>query len=288
MPPAPRQHRHHLARAAASARRTRPSDRPASSSATRRVGDQPAAADDDEMVGGVLASRSSGGSTRARRGPRRRATAGSSRIQPMPSGSRPLTGSSKSSTGGSPSSAAAMPEPLRHAEREPAGLRRATLVRPTSSSTASTRRRGRPCRLRQPEQVVARAPAGMDRAVRRAARRPAAAGSASVRVAAGRRRARSRRRRERPGRGSCRIVVDLPAPFGPDEAGHPPGLDGERQAVDRDRAPVPLRAAPSHLDRRVHAADGRSGARRRSSRPGAIFRAPPRRWRHRPASPLAR
>ena len=64
-------------------------------------------------------------------------------IQRMPSGSRPLTGSSNISTFGSPSIVAAMPRRWLMPRENPLDRLRATSVRPTSSSTSLTRRRGR-------------------------------------------------------------------------------------------------------------------------------------------------
>ena len=58
-----------------------------------------------------------------------------------------------------------------------------------------------------------------------------------------------------------RIVVDLPAPFGPDEAGHAARTDGEGEVVDRERAAVSL-AQPVCFDGRVHDPEG---TRRRRS-----------------------
>ncbi len=66
------------------------------------------------------------------------------RTHRMPSGSSPFTGSSNSSTCGSPSSAAAMPSRWPMPSEKPFERRFATSWRPTTPSTSSTRRAGMP------------------------------------------------------------------------------------------------------------------------------------------------
>ena len=68
----------------------------------------------------------------------------SARIQRMPSVSRPLTGSSRITVWGSPSSAAAMPSRWPMPREKPPARRRATSRRPTASITSSTRERPMP------------------------------------------------------------------------------------------------------------------------------------------------
>ena len=185
----------------------------------RAGGDQPAAADDDEMRRRSAPSRSSGARTRTPSGPRRRATCSSLRIQRMPSGSRPLTGSSSSQACGSPSSADAMPSRWPMPEREAAGPLAGDLL---SRRGRSPRRRGDAgCRSSPPSRAGGCGPTGRcARRAPRAARRPrAAAPEIDVAPAVD-------RRVPAVGRSSpssIRIVVDLPAPFGPEEAGDTPG-----------------------------------------------------------------
>ena len=110
----------------------------------------------------------------------------------MPSGSRPLIGSSKSSVAGSPSSAAAMPEPLRHAEREPADapagdVRQADLVEHLVDAACAAGRRRRRASAGAGAPCACRAACG-----RRAARRPRAS-ARRARGSAGRRWSRCRR-----------------------------------------------------------------------------------------------
>ncbi len=64
------------------------------------------------------------------------------RIQWMPSGSRPLTGSSNIRISGSPSRAEAMPRRWPMPREKPLDFFFATALRPTVSSTSSTRLRG--------------------------------------------------------------------------------------------------------------------------------------------------
>ena len=92
-----------------------------------------------------------------------------------------------------------------------------------------------------------------------AARRPAAA----ARSGSGRAGRRSAPGPPSAGRGPSiiRMVVDLPAPFGPEEAGHPTRFDGERQVVDRDRAAVALaEVVPLRSHRQRYETPGRCPA----------------------------
>ena len=142
------------------------------------------------------------------------------RIQTMPSGSRPLTGSSNSSISGSPSRAPAMPSRCDiPSEKAPARLP-ATAVRPTISRTSSTGPSGA-CSMR-PSSAGAHGRSGSGAPTwRRAARRPCAA------AAAGRGSACHRSVTLPPVGVSrpriIRMVVDLPAPFGPRKPVTSPG-----------------------------------------------------------------
>ena len=125
----------------------------------------------------------------------------------------PLNGSSNISTGGSPSSAAAMPSRCRMPREYPPGLP----PRGGLQAGLLDHRIDPPgveaLGVGQPQQVVARAAARLQRA--RVQQRPDVGQRVlqrAVRLAADQRRC---PRRARPGRGSTRIVVDLPAPFGP-------------------------------------------------------------------------
>ena len=146
----------------------------------------------------------------------------SPRIQPMPSGSRPLTGSSKSSTGGSPSSAAAMPSRCAMPSEKPPVRRRATLVEAdelehlVDAACAAGR-----CWPRARAGGRARAGPGW-RGAGVEQRADLAQRARELGVAAARRRAHS------PASGASRprisrIVVDLPAPFGPTKPVTRPG-----------------------------------------------------------------
>ncbi|GIE78746.1 hypothetical protein Aph02nite_46960 [Actinoplanes philippinensis] len=134
------------------------------------------------------------------------------RIQMMPSGSMPLNGSSSISDGGSPSSAAAMPSRCRMPSENPPAARRATCRNPACSSTASTRAAPSPCECAIHSRWL--------RAVRLGWSAPAS--SSDPRWHSGRRNDRYGRpptsAAPASGRSSPRItrmVVDLPAPFGP-------------------------------------------------------------------------
>ena len=176
----------------------------------------------------------------------------SSRIHWIPSGSRPIVGSSRSRIGGSPRSAAATPRrcrmpsesafaPAAPDAREPDELEH--LVRP---------RRRDPVAPREPDEVAARRAARVDGA--RVEERPD-------------RRQRPRDRPVRPavderlaGVGVCEAEHQLhrrrlARAVRSDEPRDQAGTHGDREVVDRDRAPVALRQ-PVGLDRRRHGSDG--------------------------------
>ncbi len=134
------------------------------------------------------------------------------RIQAMPSVSRPLTGSSNISTGGSPSSATAMPSRCFMPSEKPLSLRSATASRPVSWSISVTRRRPMPLLCATDSRCAS--------AVRPGCR--ALASSSAPTWCSGRirpwyllwlTRARPDVGASRPR--MTRIVVVLPAPFGP-------------------------------------------------------------------------
>ncbi len=188
----------------------------------------------------------------------------------MPSGSRPLIGSSNSRTGGSPRSAAPIPRRWAIPSEKPPVRRRAASARPTSSSTSSTRFRGRRLLLREPEEVIAGAPPGMGRAGVEERADLARAGVRARGISS-----RSRAPRPCPAASSpriTRIVVDLPAPFGPTKPVTRPALNREREIVDRDRLPVSLREI-AYFDRCVHAEARYDGGLLVSSRARAVLRA---------------
>ena len=134
------------------------------------------------------------------------------RSQWMPSASRPLAGSSNSSTGGSPSSAAAMPSRCFMPSEKPPARLPATASSPVSCSTSVTRRR--------PIPLLCAIDSRWDQAVRPPCTAPASSSeptSCSGRMIPWYRRpptsavpdvGASRPR-------MTRIVVVLPAPFGP-------------------------------------------------------------------------
>ena len=134
------------------------------------------------------------------------------RIHRMPSGSKPLTGSSNSSTGGSPNSAPARPSRCdMPSENDPARLP-ATAVRPTNSSTWSTRAREMP--------LVAAIQRKCARAERFGCTHLASSKAPTTRSGSSSWAYGTPLIKARPevGRSSpriIRIVVDLPAPFGP-------------------------------------------------------------------------
>ncbi len=138
----------------------------------------------------------------------------------MPSGSRPLNGSSSMTTGGSPSSAAAIPRRWRMPSEKPPALRRAAAPRPACSMTSSTRRAGTPCEWASHSRWL--------RAVRLGC--SAEASSSAPRCRSGRRRVRYGTPPTRAFPSSAasrpritRMVVDLPAPFGPTKPVTRPG-----------------------------------------------------------------
>ena len=148
-------------------------------------------------------------------GPRRRGPCSRLRIQRMPSGSRPLTGSSRISVARVAEQRGGDAEPLAHAEREAADALAGHLA--SARRGRSPRRpgaRAMPCVWRQREQVVVGRAPGVDRRAPRAARRPRAAAPACSRYGLAVDRDACRRvGASRPM--IMRIVVDLPAPFGP-------------------------------------------------------------------------
>ena len=159
----------------------------------------------------------------------------------MPSGSRPLTGSSHRSTCGSPSSAAAMPRRWLMPSENPLARRRRTSCSPTRASTSSTRCRPMPLLCaRQSRWLNARAPAVHGPGVEHARRPRAAAGDAAR--TAGRARAPCRCVGwSRPR--IMRIVVDLPAPFGPRKPVTRPGRTSKDRSSTASVRPVSLRQA---------------------------------------------
>ncbi len=160
------------------------------------------------------------------------------RIQRMPSGSRPFIGSSNSSVAGSPSSAEAMPEPLRHAEREAADAAAGDVGEPDLVEHLLDAAARQPARVGQPAQVVAGGALAVDRAgVEQRAdlvhRRRRGRGSAS------RRRGRSPTSGGR-GRGSCASWSTCPRRSARGSPVTTPGPDVEGEPVDGDRVAVAL------------------------------------------------
>ena len=203
------------------------------------------------------AARSSGGWTPARPGPRRPATRRKPRIQTMPSGSRPLNGSSSISTGGSPSMAAAMPEPLAHAERVAAGLAPGRRRKPGLLDHLVDPPGRQALGVGQPQQVVAGAAAGLQRGgVQQRAdvaeRVPQARGRAGRRPGRVPSSAASRPR-------ITRMVVDLPAPFGPTKPVTCPGVTVNVSPSRATVVPEPL-AQAGDLDGCFHARHARRAA----------------------------
>ena len=182
------------------------------------------------------------------------------RTQRMPSGSRPLTGSSKSSTWGSPSSAAAMPRRWPMPSEKPLERFLATSWRPTTPSTSSTRRAGMPDSWARQSRWL------------RACRPPCTAlASSSAPTWRG---ALGSLRYGKPPIVTCpelglsspriiRIVVDLPEPFGPEEAGDGTRPHLEGKVVHGRLGAVALRQADC-LD---HAPHPSKGSGRRGARP---------------------
>ena len=185
-----------------------------------------------------------------------------SRIHWIPSGSRPIVGSSRMRIGGSPRSAAATPRRcripresararLRRDAREPDEVQ--DLVDPVERD---------PVAPGEPAQVVARRPARVDRAGveerpddrERALDRPVPP-PRDERLAG----VCGREPEQELHRGRLARAVR------PDEAGDLARPDREREAVDRERPPVPLRQAAG-LDRHVHGSDGTAARRDRVAR----------------------
>ena len=140
-------------------------------------------------------------------------------------------------------------EPLPHAERVAARLPpdRALQARP-ASITSSTRRAARPWEWASHSRWLRAVRLGCSAAASSSAptwrqRVAAAAGTGRPPISAVPASAASRPR-------ITRIVVDLPAPFGPDEAGDLAGPDGERHPVQRQGRAEPL-AQPGDFDRRM-------------------------------------
>ena len=179
----------------------------------------------------------------------------------MPSGSRPLTGSSKISTGGSPSRAAAIPSRCRMPSEKPPARRRA------ASAARPARAPPRPGGAGMPFDRASQSrwsDARLARVHRRRVEQRAdlVSGRRSIRVAPCRSRARGPRRAASSPR-IMRIVVDFPAPFGPDEARHRTRRDAEAQVVDGRSAAEPLRKVQSPRSAGSIAIRVRAGAGRR-------------------------
>src|SRR5690606_19669206 len=142
------------------------------------------------------------------------------RIHRIPSGSRPLNGSSSMSTGGSPSSAAAIPSRWRMPSEYPPARRRATASSPTWPITSSTRLLPNPCEWASHSR--------WSRPVRLGCSAPAASSAPTCVSGASRLRYGLPPTSASPSSGisrprMTRIVVDLPAPFGPTKPVTRPG-----------------------------------------------------------------
>ena len=206
------------------------------------------------------------------------------RIHTMPSGSMPLNGSSIMSTGGSPSIAAAIPSRCRMPREYPPAFRRAAVLQAGLLDHLVD-----PAGASGPGSGPATA-GGCGRSGWAAARpRPAAtrrgsAGAAGSRTAARRPARCPRRRASRPR--ITRIVVDLPAPFGPTNPVTWPGGTVNDHPVQRQRRPEPL-AQAGDFDRCFHGANARARRPARSSRRGAVLAV---HWHegHRPGIPPER
>ena len=167
----------------------------------RGVRDQPAAADHEQVARGAFQLAHQVAGDEAPRGPRRPVRRNRPRIHTMPSGSSPLTGSSSISTGGSPSSAAAMPSRWRMPRENPPTRLRGHAGQADQVEHLVDPALGQAVAVRQPQQVVVRAPAGMHgRRVEQRADLGQRRRKRPVRPAADRRAA---RRRPRPARGSA-------------------------------------------------------------------------------------
>ena len=168
--------------------------------------------------------------------PRSAKSRSSPRIQRMPSGSRPLAGSSRISTSGSPSSACASPSRWRMpSEYWRTRLRAADLSSPTSVSSSSTRCRVDAHHLRADRERLAAAAAGVLGA---GVEQHADAAARVLQVVVVVRRARS----SSPASGaesptSIRIVVVLPAPFGPRNPVTVPGSQRNETSLTTVRPP---------------------------------------------------
>ena len=153
-----------------------------------------------------------------------------SRIHLMPSGSRPLAGSSRISTFGLPIIAAAMPRRCRMPREYPRNCRCAAGVEPDHVQHLVGAALGIAARGADHAEVVSAGPSlvrtrrlehrahGVKRAVQ-----VGVPGAADSRGAAGR----GDQVEHHAQRGG------LAGSVGPEEAGHPPRFDGERQVVDR-------------------------------------------------------
>ena len=166
-----------------------------------------------------------------------------SRSQRTPSGSRPFAGSSRISSSGSPSSAPASPSRWRMPSEYPLTRRLPAACSSTVRSTSSARESGMPAarpsvrRWSRPERPGWKSVASSTAPTRQ--RGPIEIG---VRPAEHERPPARRRRQaeEHPQRGR------LPRAVRAEKARDRPGIERERQIVDRENRPEPLRQRLSH------------------------------------------
>ena len=192
-----------------------------------------------------------------------------SRSHRMPCGSRPFAGSSRISTCGSPSSAPANPRRCRMPSEYPPALRSAASVRSTAptprrrsrrttpEAAASTRRWFRPVRSGWKLWTSSTAPTAVAGRSMLAYGRPRTVAEPAV-------------GRTRPS--TIRIVVLLPAPFGPRKPVTRPGRTSKLRSSTAVHPPEAFRQAPGGDRRR---SDRPGGARRRRACRGVHRRGPP-------------